>query len=120
MEAARVAAIRGHDVTLYEKTHKLGGLLPLAAMVKGIEQEDLPALVAYLEGQVRRLGVKIELGKEADLSVGRKLAPDVVFLAAGGTPTIPDIPGIDRPNVVSGADLHRKLKFFLRSSDRRP
>jgi 2,4-dienoyl-CoA reductase (NADPH2) len=114
MEAARVAAIRGHDVTLYEKTHKLGGSMPLAAMVKGTDQEDLPALIAYLERQVTKLGVKIELGKEADPSVVEKLRPDVVFVAAGGTPTVPDIPGIDGPNVVSGADLHRKLKFFLR------
>src|SRR5208282_1315589 len=77
-------------------------------------QEDLPALIAYLEGQVTKLGVKVELGKEADLSLIEKLAPDVVVIAAGGTPTVPDMPGIDRPNVVSGADLHRKLKFFLR------
>lgn len=114
MEAARVAAVRGHEVTLYEKTHKLGGLLPLAAMVKGTHPEDLPALISYLARQVEKLGVKIELGKEADLSTVEKLHPDVVVVAAGGIPTLPRIPGIDKPNVVSGADLHRKLKFFLR------
>ncbi len=114
MEAARVSALRGHDVTLYEKLTKLGGLLPLAAMVKGEHPEDLPLLIHYLESQVKKLGVKVELGKEADLSVVDRLKPDAVFVAVGGIPTLPEIPGIDRPNVVSGADLHKKLKFFSR------
>ena len=58
--------------------------------------------------------MKVELGKEADLSFVENLRPDVVVVAAGGVPTVPEIPAIDRPNVVSGGDLHRKLKFFLR------
>jgi len=114
MEAARVAALRGHDVTLFEKSHKLGGLLPLATMVKGNHPEDLPTLVRYFEGQLRKLGVKVELGKEADLNAIQKFKPDAVILAVGGTPTIPQITGINSPHVISGADLHRKMKFFLR------
>ena len=114
MEAARVAALRGHDVTLYEKSHKLGGLLLLAAMVKGSHPEDLPAIVHYLERQLTRLGVKIKRGKEADLSEIEKAKPDVVILATGGTPTLPQISGIERPNVISGAALHGKMKSFLR------
>jgi 2,4-dienoyl-CoA reductase (NADPH2) len=114
MEAARVSAIQGHEVTLYEKLHRLGGLLPLAAMVKGSHPEDLNSLIDYLERQIKKLGVKIELGKEADLTVVKRLNPDMVFLATGGIPTIPKIPGIDRPNVISGAELHSRLKFFLR------
>jgi 2,4-dienoyl-CoA reductase (NADPH2) len=112
MEAARVSALRGHDVTLYEKQSKLGGLLQLAAMVKGPHPENLTLLIDYLAGQIRKLGVKVELGKEADLAVVDRLRPDVVYVATGGIPTLPSIPGIDRPNVISGAELHRKLKFF--------
>jgi 2,4-dienoyl-CoA reductase (NADPH2) len=114
MEAARVSALRGHSVTLYEKEQKLGGLLPLAAMVKGPHPEDLPQLINYLAGQVTKLGVKVELGKEADMSVIEKMKPDVLFLCAGGVPTVPEIRGIDRPNVISGGELHRRLKFFSR------
>jgi 2,4-dienoyl-CoA reductase (NADPH2) len=114
MEAARVSALRGHDVTLYEKAPKLGGLLPLAAMVKGPHPEDLPLLIDYLDRQVHKLGVKVVLGKEADVSTVDQVKPDVVFLAAGGTPTVPSIKGIDRSNVISGGDLHKKLKFFSR------
>ena len=48
MEAARVAALRGHDVTLYEKEHHLGGSVPVAATIKGLDIEDLPAWFAIL------------------------------------------------------------------------
>jgi 2,4-dienoyl-CoA reductase (NADPH2) len=64
MEAARVAALRGHSVTLFEKAQKLGGLLPVAAMVKGNHPENLPSIVRYFEGQLPKLNVKIELGRE--------------------------------------------------------
>ena len=65
MEAARVAALRGHDVTLVEKSSKLGGLVPLAGLIKGLELEDLPGLLDYLKTQVEKTGVKVELGTEA-------------------------------------------------------
>lgn len=114
MEAARVAALRGHEVTLYERESKLGGLLPLAALVKGVELEDLPALVRYLKTQITKLGVKINLGKEFNPSVIDGIQPDVLIIAAGGIPTVPEIPGINRHHVVSNADLHRKVKGYLR------
>ncbi len=114
LEAARVTALRGHDVTLYEKEHKLGGLLPLAALVKGLEGEDLVAFVRYFETQMKKLGVKINLGEEFTLATASREKPDAVIVAIGGTPFVPVIPGIERPNVVSGPDLHRQLKFFLR------
>ena len=69
MEAARVAALRGHPVVLYEKEPKLGGLLPLAALVKGTEIEDLPALIKYLEGQLTKLKVDVRLGQEFKLCI---------------------------------------------------
>ncbi len=114
MEAARVVALRGHDVTLFEKANKLGGLLPVATIVKGTNLEDLPAMVRYLERQLNKLGTKINLGREVNLSVIEQLKPDAVILATGGLPATPQITGIDRPNVVIGGDLHRRLKALLR------
>jgi 2,4-dienoyl-CoA reductase (NADPH2) len=114
MEAARVAALRGHDVTLFESEHKLGGLLPVAAVVKGTELEDLPAMVNYLKRQIIKMGVKIYLGKEVNESIIDDIKPDAVILATGGTPTVPEIKGIYKPIVASGADLHRTLKSYLR------
>jgi 2,4-dienoyl-CoA reductase (NADPH2) len=114
MEAARVAALRGHQVLLCEKSHQLGGALPIAALVKGLEIEDLPALIHYLKNQMIKLGVKIRVGKEFSLSLVDEVKPDVVILATGGIPSLPKIPGIDGRNVVRSSDLYNKLKFFLR------
>jgi 2,4-dienoyl-CoA reductase (NADPH2) len=114
LEAARVAALRGHDVTLFDRFTKIGGLLPIAALVKGTELEDLPAMVKYFKRQLGKLGVKTVLGKAITPSDIEKIRPDAVIIAGGGVPAVPDIPGIGRPNVVSSAELHRKLKFYLR------
>jgi NADPH-dependent 2,4-dienoyl-CoA reductase/sulfur reductase-like enzyme len=114
MEAARVSAMRGHEVILYEKGHKLGGLLPLASLVKGHEGEYLMEFVRYLQRQVTKMGIDIRTGKEFDLSLIEELKPDAVIVAMGGIPTVPEIPGINRRNVVSVPKLHRMLKFYLR------
>ncbi|MBN1756219.1 FAD-dependent oxidoreductase, partial [bacterium] len=114
MEAARVSALRGHEVILYEKTNKLGGLVPLASMIRELEMQEEMVLVRYLKTQITKLGVKIRLGQEFDPSFIERDKPDVVFLAAGGINEAPDIPGIDKHIVINSADLHRKLRFYLR------
>lgn len=114
MEAARVSAIRGHEVMLYEKSKRLGGCLPLASLVKGSHPEDLSSLLNYLEHQIKKLGVKIHLNQEADLSLVERLKPDVIFLALGGIPSLPTIPGIKRPNVIKGAQLYQRVNSLLR------
>jgi len=91
----------------------MGGLLPLASMIKGFEIEDLRLLVRYLINQVSKLGVEIRLGKEFTPSTIEKTRPDVVILATGGIPTLPQIPGIHNRNVVSSAVIHKMLKPLL-------
>jgi len=113
MEASRVAAIRGHEVILYEKEPKLGGLLPLVEMVKGPDVEDIAALLHYQTTQLKKLGMETRLGKEFDPSLIREIDPDVVIIATGGLPAMPEIPGIDGTNVIKAADLHARLKFLL-------
>ena len=54
MESARVAALRGHEVILFDKESKLGGSLPVAAMIKGREREDLVGFIRYLKTQVKK------------------------------------------------------------------
>ena len=114
MEAARTAALRGHEVTLYEKEPGLGGLLPVAAVVKGSELEDLPSIIGYLARQLKKLGVKVNLGTEFTLSSLEKARPDVVVLATGGIAALPEIKGIDNRKVIGGAGLHRRLKTYSR------
>jgi len=83
MEAARVAALRGHDVTIYEKNSKLGGQLLLAS-VPPWKAPDLANLIRYLETQVKKLGVKIKFGNELSSEQVAKLGPDVVIVATVG------------------------------------
>ena len=114
MEAARGAAIRGHEVTLYEKSARLGGLLDLAALIKGIELEDLRGMVRYLKTQLDKLGVKTKLGEEVDGALIEEIKPDVVIVATGGTLTVPEITGITKRNVVTTPALHGRVQPFLR------
>ncbi len=114
MEAARVAAKRGHDVVLYEKQSQLGGLLPLAAIVKDLETEEIGDFVRYLETQLRKSGVVVHLKRTVTPEVVRVERPDVLVIAAGATHTFFDLPGIDRSNVIPAEKLYGMLGFFLK------
>lgn len=114
MEAAMVAALRNHEVILCEKGHQLGGLLPLAAIMKDRELGSILDMIRYFETQLTKLGVVVKLGEEVNSSVIRKMNPDVVLLATGGVSAIPEIPGINNRKVVSSAKLHGMLKTALR------
>jgi 2,4-dienoyl-CoA reductase-like NADH-dependent reductase (Old Yellow Enzyme family)/thioredoxin reductase len=103
LEAARVAALRGHHVTLFEKVPKLGGQLNLAA-VPPFKQEICLTL-KYLATQVGKAGVALEIGKEANPDLIRELKPDVVIIATGATPFIPDIPGARKEKVSTSWDV---------------
>jgi NADPH-dependent 2,4-dienoyl-CoA reductase/sulfur reductase-like enzyme len=103
MQAAVVAAKRGHKVTLFEKDAKLGGQLNIAALppFKG----DISPWIDYLVSQVEKTGVKVELNTDATTEIVTRQKPDAVVIAAGGVPAMPDILGIDKPNVVTAQDV---------------
>jgi 2,4-dienoyl-CoA reductase (NADPH2) len=114
MEAARVAVLRGHEVVLYEKGHQLGGLMPLAAIVKDVESEIILDQVRYFKTQMSKLGVTTKVGKEVNPSSIIEMGPDVIIVAVGGSPALPEIPGIDSGRVVNSFKMHGKLKTALR------
>jgi 2,4-dienoyl-CoA reductase (NADPH2) len=114
MEAARVAALRGHEVILYEKERRLGGLMPLAAMIKGTEVEDLDAITRYLKTQLDKLGVTVRMGTTVTPAVIEQLKPDSIVLAVGGVPAVPSIPGISNKIVLPASKLHRQSKVLMR------
>jgi len=105
LEAARVAAGRGHRVSLYEREGYLGGALVMASTV---HVENQPFL-DYLEGEVRRVGVEIHLGRELAVESVSALRPDVVIVATGGRLVAPALPGDGLSHVVSGAALRALL-----------
>ena len=103
MEAARVAALRGHDVHLFEKTDVLGGQLRYAYIPPG--REEIVNVISFLENQIKKLNVNIELSKKVDTVTINKMKPDVVIAATGGVPLIPKITGIKEKNVVVAEDV---------------
>lgn len=114
MEVARVSALRGHEVILYEKETRLGGSLNLAVLIKGFDREDLISLIQYFKIQMTKLGVKVHLGQEGNRSMIQKMKPDVLIIATGGKHNIPNVLGINSPKVITSYDLHRRIKSFLR------
>lgn len=103
LEVARVAAIRGHKVTLWEGSNKLGGQLNLAPLPP--TKQDISKWLIYLTNQVKKSGVKVEMNKRATPEAVIQEMPDVVIVATGGKPLIPPIPGVNGPKVVTAADV---------------
>ncbi len=101
MEAARVAALRGHKVTLCDRGRRLGGALLLA----GILNPELPKFLKYEVGQVRRLPIEIKLNTEVTAAFVERMKPDAVIVAVGGMPPTFEIPGVHRDNVLLGHDM---------------
>jgi len=105
LEAARVAALRGHCVMLLERERALGGALRLAAAV---HPENAPFL-EFLVREVRRLGVELRLGTAAGAETVTALAPEVAIVATGGRLRAPEVPGAELPHVFTGALLRALL-----------
>jgi 2,4-dienoyl-CoA reductase (NADPH2) len=112
--AARGAAQRGHDVTLYEREGFLGGALVLAATV---HRENEPFL-DFLLGEVARLRVDVRLRRELSPDAVLALRPDAVLVATGGRVATPEIPGCELPHVLSGSLLRQLLAGRLPSDAR--
>jgi NADPH-dependent 2,4-dienoyl-CoA reductase/sulfur reductase-like enzyme len=104
MEAARIAAQRGYNVTLYEKKGMLGGLLPFASAIKG-PHENLNILRDYLEYQLQLKGVNVVTGQEVEANFIKEKAPDVVILAVGGKRGTLGLTGTSGTNIVSIDDI---------------
>lgn len=105
MEAARVAAERGHEVTLIEKGGELGGQITLAA--KAPQRDQIAGITRWYALELDRLGVDLRLNSEADASVVRDFQPDVCIVATGGVPFMEQNPewGYDDGLVVSSWDI---------------
>jgi 2-enoate reductase len=103
MEAARVAATRGHHVSLYEKKGDLGGVFIAAAAFDF--KEDDRKLIAWYKRQIENLGVDIHLNSEITAPQIEKLAPDVVIVSTGASPINLPIEGIDYRSVATATNF---------------
>lgn len=103
MEAARIAALRGHKVMLYEKTDRLGGSCRFGSAAAF--KTEIQDLIRYFEAQLRKLGIVVELGREVTPELVGELRPDVVIVATGAAPFVPDLPGITRRNVTLAEEV---------------
>lgn len=107
MEAAWVAAERGHQVTLYEKANQFGGQMLLAAMPP--TREDQGVFTRYQLRRVVKAGVSVVTGKEVTPALVKEEKPDAVIITTGSLPKKPNIPGIDGVNVVEARDVLRGI-----------
>lgn len=106
LEAAREAAMRGHSVSLFELTNRLGGQVAIAA--RAPHRAEYGAHVAWLEAELRRLGVRVRLRTAGEPDVIASEAPDVLVVATGSTPRRDGFSAA-RPAVVFAADQQARV-----------
>jgi len=106
LEAARVAALRGHRVTLWERDPELGGQVRWMRRIPG--RQEMAGLIAYLGRALVDAGVQVELGLEGDPGAVLAAQPEAVVVATGAAPAMPPIPGIEDGPVVSPFDVLRR------------
>jgi NADPH-dependent 2,4-dienoyl-CoA reductase/sulfur reductase-like enzyme len=112
MEAARVAALRRHEVILWEQRDILGGNLQIASTMDF--KEEYSWLIAWFQRQLAQLGVEVRINKVATVQAVEESKADAVVVATGSTPVSPDIPGVDNAvqavNVLQGkSDVGEKV-----------
>ena len=103
MEAAMVAAKRGHEVHLFEKADRLGGQLYTASIPPS--KGEIAGFIAWQKKQLEDNHVSIRLNTELTEGIVTAQNPDVVVVATGSTPASPHLPGVERENVVTAHDV---------------
>lgn len=106
MTAAQTASKRGHNVVLYEKENRLGGLLLDAGAIS--IKKDVARYTDWIVRETMECGASVELGKEADRDIIEREAPDVLIIATGSRYANPAIKGSDLKNVAPVTDVDHK------------
>jgi 2,4-dienoyl-CoA reductase-like NADH-dependent reductase (Old Yellow Enzyme family)/thioredoxin reductase len=102
IEAARICALRGFNVVLFEKGPALGGQLQLAK--KALHQERINWFIEYATNEMDRLGVDVRLDCAVTANTICKENPYAVYIATGGMPSIPNVAGVNKSNVITAED----------------
>lgn len=101
-EASIIAAMSGHDVTIYEKSPVFGGQFRGAAIPPG--KTEFNSFLAWQKTQMKKLGVTMKLGCEVNLDIVKNEQPDVLIVATGSIPNIPPIKGLDQAGAIFAND----------------
>lgn len=103
LEAARAAALKGHNVELYEKRDFLGGQFKAAAYppCKG----ELSTYVSWISGELDKLNVNVHLNTKVTKELINEIKADYVIIATGGNPIIPPIKGVNKNHVYTAEDM---------------
>jgi len=103
LETAWVANSRGLHVSLFEKSDRLGGYINLATLLP--YKEEFKELIEFYKSEMERLAVDVRLNTEVDVSLVKALSPDIVVVATGSEPFIPQIKGIEKEHVVTAVEV---------------
>ncbi|MFQ5829379.1 MAG: FAD-dependent oxidoreductase [Candidatus Methylomirabilia bacterium] len=103
MEAALIAAQRGHQVVLYERSSRLGGQLNACTIPPG--KEDFANAIVYFSTQLAKHGIEVKLNTDVTPEVVEGEVPDTVIVATGAQLIIPDIAGVDRGNLYTAFEV---------------
>ncbi len=103
LSAATTAARRGHDVTLYEASDRIGGQFNMALRIPG--KEEFVETIRYFQRQIELTGVEVKLDTKLSAGELARQRYNEVIVATGVKPRIPGIPGDDGPNVLSYAEV---------------
>lgn len=105
LEAARVAALKGHHVTVYDKSETLGGTFGVIAT--GPFKKRIRDLITWYGVQLSKLNVQVNLNTEINVDDPILEAADKIFVATGAVPFVPNIPGIESSHVLGVVDAHQ-------------
>jgi len=110
LEAARVAALRGHKVTVFEKENVIGGQVGVIATSSF--KAKLRELIAWYGVQLQKLGVEVKLGMLIKPDDNQLSEYDEIIVGTGAVPLVPPIPGLAGANVLNVLEAHRDKSFI--------
>ena len=113
MEAARLAAIRGHNVVLCTKDEVLGGQLNIASIPP--YKKELKEFINFLKQELDRLSVQVLLNTNVDMPFIDQMKPDYIILATGSLPIIPTIEGLKKNNTFTAQEIITADNDFIES-----
>lgn len=105
LEAARVAALEGHNVSIYEKEDRLGGTARTIATASF--KRYIRALFDWYDVQIKKLGVDVHLNYEMTADDPVLAGADHIFISTGSVPVVPPIPGLNREDIHSMYEIHK-------------